>query len=122
VNKKQHKQNAHQKSSMKNPNWPRRAEFVNAVLLLGASYGGSVKWKSVILDGVAGKQFDKALEDANDSGFPDQRYDFVKIALKMGVPIKGLKADGTFGHKWAEVVKLCKAGQKPHKKPLPKKR
>ena len=32
------------------------------------------------------------------------------MALKLGVPLEGLAADGEFGGKWDEVVALCKAG------------
>lgn len=86
-------------------NWARRKEFVNAVLVLGASYD-DIEWEDIELDGVAGEQFDKTVELAEVD--PSQVNVYIKTAIKFEVPVEGLEADGEFGEKWAEVIALAK--------------
>lgn len=99
------------KNSYKKPNimsqkvWPRRAEFVDAVLVLGCSYS-VLDWGEVVLDGVAGEKFDKVVELAQMSA--NLVNDCIQAAISFGVPVEGLVADGEFGPKWAEVVRFCK--------------
>jgi hypothetical protein len=88
-----------------NVKWPRRAEFVNMLLAMGIAYG-DIRLRDVVFDGIAGNLFDKAIRKARNSDM--QCNEYVGVALKLGVPIEGLVADGTFGEKWEEVVALCK--------------
>ena len=89
---------------MSSPVWPRRAEFVNMVIAMGVVRGGVVLG-DVEYDGIAGKQFDIAV--ANVEAGREANY-HIGTALKLGVPVEGLEADGVFRDKWSEVVTLCK--------------
>jgi hypothetical protein len=85
--------------------WANRELFVNCLLSVAVSYA-DLDWDDTELDGVAGNQFDEAIKGASESR--DQRNEYIKLAIKLGVPVEGLKADGEFGDKWNQVVELCK--------------
>jgi len=89
--------------------WERRFDFVNAILVAGICHG-DLELENVEFDGVAGKQFSLALRRANNCS--GQINTYIGLALKLGVPVKGLEADGSFGPKWGEVVGLCKNPQR----------
>ncbi len=92
-----------------NKKWKRSAYFVSAVLILSASRG-DLEWDQIkLVDEVPEKKFRLfllAVERA--SRYPGQCDDFINAALVFGVPVEGLKPDGKFGPKWAQVVALCK--------------
>lgn len=96
----------HGRRTMADAKWPRRGEFVNMVLAWAVGTG-DVNMDEVQFDGVAGGQFDKAI-DVNDDDDGFAQNDLITMALQLGVPVEGLEPDGTLGAKWQEVVKLCK--------------
>lgn len=91
---------------MSDAKWPRRAEFVNMVLAWAVAYG-YVDLDNVEFDGVAGKNFDTAIR--HDALNSSDINEVITFAIKLGVPVEGLVADGEFGAKWAEVVALAKS-------------
>ncbi len=90
--------------------WSRRGEFVNLVLAIACGWG-NVAFEETEFDGVAGEQFDRAVDPKLCE--EEQCNDYIRIALQLGVPVEGLEADGEFGPKWAEVVALAKEEDSP---------
>lgn len=91
--------------------WPRRAEFVNAVLAWGAGNRYvDVTMDELKFDGTAGALFDRTTNDELTSVECDE---LIIMALKFGAPVDGLVADGSFGSKWVEVIALAKEEDVP---------
>lgn len=90
------------------PEWKRRAEFVNTILAMAIT-AGDLTHDEVDLDGIAGDQFDSAIRLAAID--EDQRKDYLWLAIELEAPVEGLENDGKFGEKWTEVLALCEEVQ-----------